>query len=113
MKKLNNKKGFTLIELVVVIVILGVLVMLVVPRVSSYRDQAEKATCQANQRTIEQQQAIYALDHGGVGTSDLDDLVTAKLITAKPKCPKGGTYKPNDTDNFIWICDYNTNAHAR
>ncbi len=44
MKRLwNNEKGFTLMELIIVIVILGILALIAVPRLIGFTDQAEKA----------------------------------------------------------------------
>jgi len=52
MKKKLSKKGFTLIELVVVIAILAVLAAILVPSIMGYVDEATKAKDAANSRTI-------------------------------------------------------------
>lgn len=52
MKKLLNKKGFTLIELIVVIAILAILALILVPSISNYVTQATNARDQANARTV-------------------------------------------------------------
>ena len=52
MKKLLNKKGFTLIELIVVIAILAILALILVPSIANYVTQAENARDQANARTV-------------------------------------------------------------
>ena len=52
MKKLTNKKGFTLIEMLVVIAIIAVLVAIIIPVVSSATDKAAAATNAANLRSI-------------------------------------------------------------
>lgn len=41
-KKMNNRKGFTLIELIVVIVIIGILAAILIPRLTGFTDKAEK-----------------------------------------------------------------------
>ena len=52
MKKLRNKKGFTLIELIVVIAILAVLALILIPSISNYVAQARDARNEANARAL-------------------------------------------------------------
>ena len=52
-KKINNKKGFTLVELIIVVAILGVLSMLAVPKFTKSRKDAAIAVHDANVRTLE------------------------------------------------------------
>lgn len=50
--KKNNKKGFTLIELVIVIAILAILALILVPAIGKYIGNANDAKNQASARTI-------------------------------------------------------------
>ncbi len=68
MKKKLSKKGFTLIELVVVIAILAVLAAILVPSIMGYVDEATKAKDAANARTIYTE---YTLSEATGGTYTL------------------------------------------
>ena len=58
-KQLKNEKGFTLVELATVVVIIGILALIAVPIYRNVTTNAEKNACFANQRTIEGAWAMY------------------------------------------------------
>ena len=80
MKKVKNKKGFTLIELIVVIAILGILAALAIPRFTGTQLRAQERTHNANVRTIESAIGIAQAETGDA-LADFDDI-TADLVTA-------------------------------
>ena len=91
----KDKKGFTLVELMVVVAILGVLTMVAIPVFNNSTKKAETTTCQANQRTIESAISMYQADKGaGKLPADVAELVTDGYLKEAPKCP---SYK-EDTD---------------
>ena len=62
MKKILNKKGFTLIELIVVILILAILAAILVPSILNYVGQAEDAKDQANARGLYSELSLAIID---------------------------------------------------
>ncbi len=78
-EKLRNKKGFTLIEIIVVIVILAVLMAVAVPSVMSYMNEGQKARYQAVARTVLiNAQTEYAKEVADVA----DTKTTTNVLTA-------------------------------
>lgn len=64
MSKLRkNKKGFTLIELIVVIAILGILVLLAAPRYLGYTRDANKATMQADAKVLSNAALVFNIEN--------------------------------------------------
>jgi prepilin-type N-terminal cleavage/methylation domain-containing protein len=61
---MRSKKGFTLVELMVVVVILGILVAIAVPIYNSITGDAERKACHANLRTIDGAKTQYAASTG-------------------------------------------------
>ena len=74
----RDERGFTLIEIMVVVFILGLLITLVAPRILGRTDEARVTKAAADIKSIEQALSLYKLDNGGFPTSEqgLQALVT-------------------------------------
>ncbi|MDD2401124.1 MAG: prepilin-type N-terminal cleavage/methylation domain-containing protein [Clostridia bacterium] len=83
-KVLNNKKGFTLIELMTVLVILGVIMGIGIPRYVAVQDQAEYDADVATINSIAKAAETYVAIKNVYADSDvgvkISELVTAKFI---------------------------------
>ena len=81
-KKLQSKSGFTLVELIVVIVIMGILTAALVPTVTGYVGDAKTKVGESNLRMIEQAALLYLTDWDIAGGEEdaLDDVTVGMLV---------------------------------
>jgi general secretion pathway protein G len=68
----SRRGGFTLIEILIVVIILGILAAIVIPQFSSASNDARKSNVQSTVQTLRSQIALYKLQH----QDTLPDLVT-------------------------------------
>ena len=82
MKK-NNKKGFTLVELVIVVAVMAVLVAVAIPTVKSITQTAKNATYDTNCRTIESMLKLEEAEQSknGNGSVTLSETQVGTALT--------------------------------
>ena len=61
--KRNNEKGFTLIELMIVIAIIGILAAIAIPQFSAYRTRSYNSAAQSDLRNFATAQEAFYVDH--------------------------------------------------
>src|SRR6202012_4303828 len=90
----RRQRGFTLIEIMVVIAILGILAALIVPKIMSRPDEARRVAAKQDIGSIMQAMNLYRLDNGRYPTQDqgLRALVEKPATDPVPNNWKGGGY---------------------
>ncbi len=123
MKMFRKDEGFTLVELMVVVLIIGILVAIAIPVFLNASANAQLKACQGTQRTIEGAVQTYnaqnpasAYSNAGMlvdGDNVLINSPTAQAIKSVPKCPAADTGAQSQwyrTTNGIVDCDLATSA---
>lgn len=90
----EGSKGFSLIELMIVVVILGLLAGLLVPRIMDRPEEAKVTKARMDMRTIESALRFYRLDNGFYPTTEqgLESLVRKPETSPVPEKWRSGGY---------------------
>ena len=109
MRQFHNRRGFTLIEIMVVIVILALLAALVGPKIMGRTDDAKIQTTKTQIRNLESALKLYKLDNGVYPTTEqgLSTLVIMPTVGVIPKSYKDGGYlESKNVPKDGWGNDY-------
>lgn len=87
----RNQQGFTIVEMMITLLILGILVGIVVMTMLVSKTRAQQAACKANLRIIDGAIQQYSSIHEGVYPPDLNTLMDQSYIKGDFKwmCPSG------------------------
>ena len=97
----SNKKGFTLIEMIFCISVILVILLLVIPNVTS-KNRIEKS-CDAQIEVVNSQIILYEIEHGELPTS-MSQLTSGSHPYLKEKqavCPSGLAIRISDGEAYV------------
>ncbi len=95
--------GFTLVEIMIVVLIIGILLAIAIPNFVAARESSRAKACVGNLKQIDSATQQYAMDNKLAGNASLSSLTIAALsgtsgyIRVAPTCPEGGAYKLGST----------------
>ena len=89
------RHGFTLVEIMIVVLIIGILLAIAVPNFVKARESSRQKACIANLKQIEAAKEQWCMDNKQSTTAtpaDTDLYGSAAYVKNTPSCPSGGTY---------------------
>jgi prepilin-type N-terminal cleavage/methylation domain-containing protein len=87
------RHGFTLVEIMIVVLIIGILLSIAVPNFTKARTTTRNKSCIANLRQIDNAKEEWAMDNKkNTGDAVLSTDIAPSFIKSFPSCPGGGTY---------------------
>ena|ERR1051325_5709238 len=115
--KTNRKSGFTLVEIMIVVAIIGLLAAIAIPNFVKARGTAQKNACINNLRQIDGAKEQWALENKKSATTPVETDATAKAAVSSyikggaPLCPGGGVYSYTIVDN-VPTCTLSASGHS-
>jgi competence protein ComGC len=88
-RTVNNDKGFTLIEMMIVLLVISVLLIITIPNVTKHNSKINSKGCDAFVKMVQAQVQAYEIDKKVLPT-DIQDLVAAEYLNEETTtCPNG------------------------
>lgn len=102
--KWNNEKGFTLIEMMIVMLIISVLLIVTIPNVAKHSSNINTKGCQAYVKMVQAQVQAYEMDKGKIPT--LAELKDEGYVNKDAKgCPNGKDIAIDSEGNVTVVAD--------
>lgn len=89
----RRQRGFTLVEIMIVVLIIGILLAVAVPSFMNARERSRAQACRSNLRQIQAAKEQWAMaNNAGQTAEPTQAQLSPEFIQTWPTCPSGGNY---------------------
>ena len=100
-----NKKGFTLVEIMIVVAIIALLAAIAVPNLLTARRTANEAAAKATVRSLSTAAEVYSTSHSGAYPANIGEL-TEFISSAANYCPA------QTVQGYTYTCAYTAGGYS-
>lgn len=93
---MKNEKGFTLIEMMIVLLIISILLIVTLPNITRHNSKINSTGCEAFIKMVEAEVQAYYIDNSSYPDSTEDLVAEGYLIEGQTTCPNGKALSINN-----------------